>query len=133
MRRAVTVLLAALATAGCGAQQSDSADLSDDEQEVAAVLTDLQTAAEEDAPRRVCTDLLARDVARRLGAGCTRAVEQAFAGSDTFTVTVQDVRIAGDRARARIATGTSDDDEELVELVREGDVWRIARFAGPVS
>jgi hypothetical protein len=132
MRRALTVLLAALATAGCGAQQSEPAELSGDEQQVADVLADLQTAAEEDAPRRVCTDLLARDVARRLGAGCTRAVEQAFAGSDTFTVSVEDVRIAGPRARARISTGV-EDEEELVELVREGDVWRIARFAGPVS
>ena len=132
MRRAVIALVSALLAAGCGAQAEDAPDLSGPEEQVAEVVEDLQVAADENAPRRVCTDLLARSLREQLGSRCTAAMEQAFEDADTSQLDVQDVRVTGTTARVRIGTGTDEgEDEELVELAREGDAWRITRFAGP--
>jgi hypothetical protein len=137
MRRPLAVLLAAMLSAtvaaGCGAGAGDTAEFEGEEAKVAEVVEDLQAAADEDEARRVCTDLLAREVAQQLGDRCTEAIDQAFDEADTSQLAVEDVRISGTTARARVSTGTDDEDEELVELVREGNVWRIARFAGPVE
>ena len=131
MRLAVIALTAVVFAAGCGAAESDAPDLSGPEQQVADVIEDLQSAADEKAPRRVCTDLLSRELAQQLGDGCIRAMEQAFDDADTSQLGVEDVRVSGSTARVRITTGTGDEDEELVELAREGEAWRITRFAGP--
>jgi hypothetical protein len=129
----VIALLAGVLLAGCGgAPADDTSDFSGAEKEVAGVIEDLQAAADEDAPKRVCDDLLAQALTRELGDRCPQAMAQAFDDADTSEIAVQDVRISGATARARITVGT-EDDEELLELVREGDVWRIARFAGPVQ
>ena len=126
----ISALLAAALIAGCGGSAEPAADLGEAEQEVAQVLDDLEEAAGEDEPRRVCTALLARSLAQRLGNGCTQAVERAFDTSDTPRLDVKSVRISGSRARAQVETGADEEQVEIVELVREGDDWRIASFAG---
>ena len=132
MRRLSIALAAVLATAvaGCGTATSSEQDFEGDEADVAQVVEDLEESATEDAPRRVCTALLATTVTRELGSGCTQAVERAFDDADSPALSVADVRITGDRARARIKTGRDEDAEEFLELVRESGDWRIARFAG---
>ena len=134
MRRPLAILasLAVLGLAGCGAEAEEAPELTGPEEDVAQVLEDLQTAADEDAPRRVCTDLLARELSRQLGNRCTEAMAQAFEDADTSQIEVRDVRVSGSTARARISTGSDDENQEMIELVREGGVWRIREFGGPV-
>jgi hypothetical protein len=132
MRRPTIALAALLATAaaGCGAAGDSTGDFSGAEQEVAQAVEDLEEAATEGEPRRVCTQLLAQATARRLGGGCTGAVQRAFDGADTYALAVESVRVTGDRARAQVATGRDQDTREAVELVRERGGWRIVTFGG---
>ena len=133
MRRLLPLALLAALAAGCGAAGDSGQDFSDAEQDVAEVVEDLERAASEDEPRRVCTQLLAQATARELGAGCSQAVEQAIERADTFAMSPEDVRISGATARVRVATGRDEDETEIIELVRERDAWRIRAFAGAGS
>ena len=126
---ALAAVLAATA-AGCGTATSSDQDFEGAQADVAQVVEDLEEAATEEEPRRVCTALLATSVSRELGGGCIQAVENAFDDADSVALSVDGVRITGDRAEARIRTGRDEDAEEVLELVRESGDWRIARFAG---
>jgi hypothetical protein len=123
---AALLLLAAVA-AGCGAAGSSAGDFEGAEQEVAQVVEDLEEAATEDEPRRVCTQLLARELVQRLGRNCLRVVQTAFDQADTYALSVDDVRVTGNRARARVLTGRDEDPDEAetFELVREANGWRL--------
>jgi predicted small secreted protein len=131
MRRLVplAMLLAAL-VAGCGTTGGSSGDFEGAEQDVADAIEDLETAASEEEPRRVCTQLLAQSLARQLGADCSRAVEQAFDRADTFALSAEDVTVTGTTARARVSIGSDDDQTQVVGLVRERNGWRIATLPG---
>jgi len=134
MRPRSIALAAVLAAtlAGCGTAASSDEDFEGAEADVAQVVEDLEEAASENEPRRVCTALLATEVSRELGGGCIQAVENAFDDADTPALSVTSVRITGDRARARVRPGLDEDRDadEILELVRESGDWRIARFAG---
>jgi hypothetical protein len=134
MRRPILTLLALLAAtaAGCGQTNAPSQDFSGAEEDVAEVVEDLQVAAQEDETRRICTDLLSGALSRRLGDRCPQVVAAALDDTDTFEVSADSVRIAGQRARVRVTTGRDGDEEELLVLVNERGDWRIDEFAGPV-
>jgi hypothetical protein len=126
MRRLLPLALLAAVAAGCGTTSGSSGDFQGAEREVADVIEDLETAATEDEPRRVCTQLLARALTRQLGADCSRTIERAFDRADTFALSAEDVTVSGTRARARVSIGRDEDQQETVELVRESGGWRIA-------
>ena len=131
MRRPILLLLllVPLLAAGCGSTSDDSAsDFQGEEQKVAEVVEDLEEAATDDEPKRICEGLLAKEVADGIEGGCEKAVEKAIDDADTFKLTVEDVAIKGSTATVRVETG---DDEEAIEeitLVKEGDGWRISRL-----
>ena len=125
----LTMLLAAL-MAGCGTTGGSSGDFEGAERDVADAIEDLETAASEEEPRRVCTQLLAQSLVRQLGANCSRAVEQAFDRADTFALEAEDITVTGTTARARVAIGRDDDQTQVVGLVRERNGWRIATLPG---
>jgi hypothetical protein len=126
MRRLLPLVLLAALAAGCGTTSGSSGDFDGPEQEVADVIEDLETAATEDEPRRVCTQLLAQTLTRQLGAECSRTIERAFDRADTFALSAEDVAVNGTRARARVVIGNDEDRTQTVELVRERSGWRIA-------
>jgi len=127
-------LLLALALAGCGAATTDSAtEFEGAEQDVARAVEDLEEAAQEDEPRRICQALLAKEVVERIegsGTQCVDVVGKALDEADTFTLTVESVRVSGTTARARVETGSDEEKLEILELVREGDAWKIAGLPG---
>jgi hypothetical protein len=129
----LAALLAALVLAACGAGADATGDFEGTEADVAQVLEDLQTAAQEDEPGRVCRNLLATTFVRSLGeAGvdCRRAVTLALDDADGFDLEVRDISVNGTQATARVASGTGESAEQgTVRLVREGDNWRIADIA----
>jgi hypothetical protein len=128
------VLLLVLALAGCGAATTDSAtEFEGAEQDVARAVEDLEEAGQEDEPRRICQALLAKEVVQRIedaGSECVDAVGKALDQADTFSLTVESVRVSGTTARARVETGSDEEKVEVLELVREGDAWKIAGLPG---
>ena len=130
MQRLTLLAILLLVLAGCGASNDSAADFEGAEQDVARAVEDLEEAAQEDEPRRICDALLARAVRTRLGGDCIERIQRALDQTDTFALTVESVRVTGTTARARVETGVDEEQIEVVELVREGDAWKIARLPG---
>lgn len=129
----LVALLAALVLAACGESADGTGDFEGTEADVAQVVEDLQTAAQEDEPGRVCRNLLAATFVRSLGESgvdCRRAVTLALNDADGFDLEVRDISVNGSQATARVASGAGDSAEQgTLRLVREGDNWRIADIA----
>jgi copper chaperone CopZ len=129
-------LAAAALAAGCAPQQSSSSDkvsqFRGDQRAVAQAVEDLESAAQDGNEAKLCTQVLARSFADRIGAaggGCTNAVKAAIKDTDSIDMTVQSVRVNGDRATARVKFETGKNDRRgNVTLVREGGRWRVAGF-----
>jgi len=130
---ALVALLAALLLAACGETGDSTGDFEGTEADVAQVVEDLQTAAQEDEPDRVCRNLLASSFVQRLREArvdCREAVALALNDADGFDLEVNDVTVNGDQATARVASGAGESAEQgTLRLVREGDNWRIADIA----
>ena len=133
---AISLAAAAVLAAGCAPTTTSSRDSAGKfrgtQRLVARTVEDLQAAAADGNQGRICRDLLARSLAERLargGRGCPATVDAALKDTDSFDMTVQSVRVAGDRASARVKleTGTRDRGATL-QLVREGGRWRIAEL-----
>ena len=76
----------------------------------------------------VATATQTAELARRAG-DCNRAVTEALDQSDiTAALAVEDVRISGTRATARVAAGADDKERMTLQLERVGRDWRIASF-----
>ena len=130
MRRPLaTCLTLLLLASGCGGTASSAGDFEGAEAEVATAIEDLQQAATDGEERRICRQLLSAELARSAG-DCNAAVQQALDDADTNELTVQDVRVTGTTATARVETGTREQQTETFQLVREGDSWRISSFGG---
>jgi hypothetical protein len=137
-RRALPALIAAgavLAT-GCGATtSSDEEDppiLRGEQRLVAQAIEDLQDAATEGDEERICRELLAEDLAERLGGTgqeCEPTVRDALENTDTTDLTVRAVTVRGTTATARVEAERGDADRVTsVGLVKEGARWRISRL-----
>jgi hypothetical protein len=137
-RRALPGLIAAgaLLAAGCGATtSSDEEDppvLRGEQQLVGQAIEDLQDAATEGDEERICRELLAKDLAERLGGTgqeCEPTVRDALENTDTTDLTVRAVTVSGMTATARVEAERGDADRvTTVGLVKEGARWRISRL-----
>ena len=129
----LAALLVALALAACGQTGGSAGDFEGTEADVAQVVEDLQTAAQEDEPDRICRNLFARSLVQQLEqrqVSCREAVGRALDDADGLELEVRDVSVSGDRATARVASGTGETAvQSTVQLVREGDNWRISQVA----
>ena len=132
--RAASLLLAAvlvLVLSACSSAGSSSANkFSGTAKDVATVVEDLQSAAQDDDASRACTNLFARSLVTQLqqrGIACQRAVARAFDAVDTTDLKVTSVRVNGANATTRVESGTGDSTRTFtVRLVREGRNWKIA-------
>jgi hypothetical protein len=131
----VALAVAALA-AGCAPQTSGSSNsvskFRGDQRLAAQTVEDLQAAADDSDETEICRDLLARALADRLAAaghGCPAVVNAALKDTDSTDMTVEAVRVNGDRATARVKFETGKKDRRgTIPLVREGGRWRISGF-----
>jgi hypothetical protein len=131
---AFAVVAAALA-AGCQptSTRSDSAGkFRGDQRLVAQTVEDLESAAGDNDEARICRDLLSRALAGRLAQGgrsCAASVDEAVKDADSLELTVESVRVAGDRATARVKLETGANDRRAtLQLVRENRRWKIANL-----
>jgi len=140
-RRPPAALLAAalalaVAAAGCAPQRSSSSDsvkkFTGDQRAAAQAVEDLESAAQDGDEAKICAQVLAKALADRLAAAgndCASAVNAAIKDTDSLDMTVEAVRVDGDRATARVKYETGKNDRRgNVALVREGGRWRIAGF-----
>lgn len=131
MRTVLALCLLALAVTGCGATATDSAEeFQGEKQRIAATVEGLESAARADEAGKVCTTLLSGALLATLkkqGTNCTTAVDEAFSDADTFDLAVEDVTIDGDKATAKVKSGSGDDAKtDTLNLVRDGQTWKIA-------
>jgi hypothetical protein len=132
---AAAALAVALLGAACAPQSSTSNKVSKfrgDQRAAAQVVEDLQAAADDSDETKICGQILAKALANRLaaaGRGCAPAVNAAIKDTDSLDMTVEAVRVNGDRATARVKFETGKNDRRgNVALAREGGRWRIASF-----
>jgi hypothetical protein len=128
----LSLLLVALVAAGCGSGGGSSADLSSDEQKVADTFDTLVEEAQKGDEDQICSQLLSSEVRNALR-DCNRVVNDAIKNIDTFRYEVEDVKIDGEKATARVEVGGDSDDVRTVPLVREDDRWKIAELPTPPS
>ena len=132
MRATFVVSVLALALSACGSTAPrDSADkFSGADKAVAAAVEGMETAAREDDPERLCTQLLSArllETLERQGTNCTTAVREAFKDASSKDLTVDDVTISGDKATAKITSGTgSNEKSDTLQLEKAGAGWKIA-------
>jgi hypothetical protein len=130
---ALLLAVLALAVAACGGTTDSASDFEGAQQDVARAIEDLEEAGQEDEPRRICEALLAKEVVENIeaaGTECVEAVQKALDQTDTFSLTVESVRVTGNTARAQVETGADEEQVETIELVREGDAWKVAKLPG---
>lgn len=130
-----TALVVALALAGCagGTSNKDSSnDFSGEKQQVASVIEDLQSAAEDSDEGAIC-DLLTAElldaVTKGSGAAtCRGGLDKALKDTDQSDLTVKSVKIDGDEASAVVRAKLSDDKsrDATIKLSKLGAKWRIA-------
>ena len=125
-------LLATLALAGCGAQQTDAGvdRFRGEERKVAQVVEDLSTAAEAKDSAEICGRLLAKQVVDRIAAGaqdCEQEIETSLDDADGYDLTVQRVAVAGPDAATALVRDAEDKTRTLA-FVRQGAGWRLATF-----
>jgi hypothetical protein len=143
--RLVLVLLAAtvaVVLAACGGQEESSADKfpAGDRRAIAQTVEDLQRAGERGDAKRICRDLLAASVVRRIagrGGTCERALEPLLEDADNFQLSVQRVTVlaarrgAPPRASARVKSAAEDETRfDTFTLVKERGRWRVESLGG---
>lgn len=126
-------LLAALALGGCGAAADGGVGKFDgEEQKVATVVADLGKAAQRRDTGEICGKLLSPTLVKRLDAdsSCPQELKATISDVDAYAVTVDDVSITGNRARARV-TGPAGEDSVagMIQLERAGAGWKISDLA----
>jgi len=131
MRPLVLLCVLALSLTACGAEARDSAEeFTGDERAVAAAVEELESAARDGDSEAVCTKLLAEALLTKLeqrDTTCETAVKDAFDDADSMDITVDEVTISGDTARAEVTSGTgANEKSDTVELERVGAGWRIS-------
>ena len=127
MKRALLILAAVLALAGCGAEQQTSVDrFSGAERDVAQKVEDLQDAGESRKPEDICSNILASSVVDQLeaaGTTCDDEMGKAIDDADDFDLEVREVTVSGETATARVQQG-DDGETETFEFRRENGDWR---------
>ena len=135
MRRLLILLPVVLALAGCGqASTGNSAEeFEGEERAVAQVVEDLQEAGERQDAEKICSDILAEDLAARLkdaGTTCPAEIERSIQDADDFELEVEDVTVTGESAKATVRRGTGEREERTVfEFVRASGSWRATSLA----
>ena len=126
MKRLVAAVVCVGLLAGCGDDDSDSAD-----GEITAVVSELQVASREGDGARICNDLFTENLAISVKNAskheCADEVAQNVA-SDDAEFKLENLKVNGNNATAVVVDQRGQ--RSAVLFQREGDSWRIARIAG---
>jgi hypothetical protein len=130
VRRAIACALAgvALLAAGCGDTQSD-------QEEVRETVTELGRATEQKDYQALCDRILAPsliDELKEVGLPCEVALQQALGEVEDPKLTIGKVTVNGEKAEVEVRTSAQGQapSQDVVQLVRVEDEWRISALAG---
>jgi hypothetical protein len=128
VRRAALAFALAAVIAGCGGGPSD-------EEQVRQTLTDFGRATQAKDYQALCDRILAPsliDQVKRVGLPCEVALQQALGDVKDPRLTIGRITIEGERAKAEVRTSASGQkpSQDVVELQRIDDDWRISALAG---
>ena len=133
--------LLAISLAGCTQEKDSSEKFTGPKRSVAQAIEDLQEAGRKGDAKKVCADLLASSVVKRVttpAKTCTKVVDQQLDDADTFELEVVSVSLDGatsgagaSHATARVkSTDNGKDRFDLFTLVKESGRWRIQSLGG---
>jgi hypothetical protein len=127
---AVAVLTLAAAAAGCGRQSA--------EDQVRAKLDDFAQATAAKDYRRLCNDVLAKQLvqkAQAAGLSCEVALKTGLNDVQKPKVQIQKVTVKGDSATAVVHTTAANQDAstDTLELSRQAGDWRVSSVTSPPS
>jgi uncharacterized protein YceK len=127
MRRALIALaLVALPLAGCGTVQSSKSKFNGEASKVAAVVDDLASAGRTGNAKKICTDILAKQLVQELksaGGDCQTEMKAAIQDASDFDLKVNSVKVNGGNATAKVQQGT-DGKIATFSFVKENGSWR---------
>lgn len=131
----LTALLALAALAGCsgGGGEADPPPAKGAPKAVAAAIDRLERAAQRRDFAGICRDLLAADARERAGGGdCAQLLRSTAGDVRQPQIRVLSIEIEGDRADVRVISRAEGQSpvQETIQLVREGDEYRIAALEG---
>lgn len=132
VRPFLVALTAAIALAGCGATDNDSAaDLEGEDRLVANTIEDLSDAGREGDGAEICS-LLSEALITKIrtaagdGVRCEDAIEDAIDDADSFDIDVISVRVDGTAATAVVESKENDDEiRDTFGLVKEARRWKV--------
>jgi hypothetical protein len=132
--RRPTIIAAAvltLAAAGCGGGKSA-------EDQVRAKLNDFAQATAAKDYRRLCHDVLAKQLVQKAeaaGLSCEVALKTGLNDVQKPKVQIQKVTVKGDSATAVVHTTAANQDAstDTLELARQGGDWRVSSVTSPPS
>jgi hypothetical protein len=137
--RSLAVLgAAAVVLAGCSTQNDSSSKFTGAKRPVAQAIEDLESAGQKGDSKKICTDLLASSVVKRITTPtktCSKVVKQQLDDADTFALTVVSVSVdgtkTGSHATARVkSTENGKDSFDNFTLVREAGRWKVQSLGG---
>jgi len=128
----------ALATTGCApttTASDDDKDFTGVQGQVADTIDKLDDAYEDEqndtnGAKKVCTELISKRLVAELDrrGGCEKVTRRALDDADPISMSVQAVRIEGDKAVAEVQVKVTNDDKrrDTLTLVREGrGTWKL--------
>ena len=125
-------LVTLVVAAGCAPQSSSSSKSTTKfqgaQKDVAQAVADLESAANDGDGAKICTDIVSAQFRQKLAARgpCASVVKEAIKDADSVSMKVDQVRINGNTATARVTYETGKKDRTgTIPLVREGGGWRI--------
>ncbi len=133
MRRASLVLaLLVLPLAGCTAAQTSKSKFKGEAGKVAAVVEDLAQAGRTGNAKKICSDILARQLVAELksaGGDCESEMKAAIQDASDYDLKVDSVKVTGGSATAKVRQGTQGKVATFSFIKEKGD-WRASALGG---
>jgi hypothetical protein len=133
MRRASLALaLLILPLAGCASAQTSKSKFNGEAEKVAAVVDDLAQAGRSGNAKKICSDILARQLVAELksaGGDCESEMKAAIQDASDYDLKVDSVKVTGGSATARVRQGTKGKVATFSFIKEKGD-WRASALGG---
>jgi len=135
VKRGLPGLLALTMLAGCssGDSESEPPPAEGAPRQVAELIDRLERATRSRDFEAICGELLAKEARERAGGpDCVRLLRSTASDVRSPEIRVLSIRIDGDRANVRVSSRAEGQGpvEETIQLVRDGDGYRIAALEG---
>jgi hypothetical protein len=136
---AALIAVAALVLAGCGADEEGGGGRGPTaDQQVRTAVAKFGIATREKDYQEICDQLLSDELVTKIegvGLPCEAALQRGLGDVRAPTLEINEVSINGARALVSIHTTAAGQEpsDDALQLVREGDAWKIASLAAPAG